>query len=164
MSASPAPSSARDPRAFLAFLGLPMIGLLALELLLGMALNLFTTLPTGGPGAILASSPVLIVHILIGVLLVGITGRALVVSFRVGERSTLLASALGLVSVLVAFLAGVSFTFGDQSASASYAMSAGFTGAFVSAGMLLWSGRSHPRPPVPASVADPASPEGRRSP
>ena len=127
-----------DPRVVWGTLGLPLLGMLAIELLLGMALNLFTALPTGSPASIVLSSPLLLLHMVLGVLLVGITSRAVVLSARIHERAALSASALGLVSVLVALLAGLSFTFGDPSNAASFGMAAGFTGAFLSAGLILW--------------------------
>ncbi len=135
-------------------LGLPMLALLAVELLLGMALNLVTPRPTGSPARILASNPLLIGHLLVGVFLLGISARAVALSVRLGEAGARAASLLGLVSVVVAFLAGLTFTFGTPSAGTSLVMSVGFTGALVAAGLLLWTGRvptKLPVAPVPPS-------------
>lgn len=156
MSAPRADRPRPDPRSVWGTLGLPLLGMLAIELLLGMALNLFTTLPTGSPASIVLSSPVLILHMVLGVLLVGITSRAVVLSARIRERAAISASVLGLVSVLVALLAGLSFTFGDQSNAASFGMAAGFTGAFISAGLILWL-RGGPAGGGPGGTPDPAS-------
>ena len=59
-AAEPPPSVAGnglgDPRRRLRFLGVPLLGLLAGEFLLGMALNLYATIPVGPPVAVLESS------------------------------------------------------------------------------------------------------------
>jgi hypothetical protein len=137
MSATSFRMGARDPREQLRLLGLPMLGLLGVELLLGMSLNLFTTLPTGSVESVLLSNPVLIVHVLIGVLLIGTMARAVALARRADSRRVLGVASLGLVSVLVAFLAGVSFAFVSQTAASSYFMTVGFTGAFLSVGFLV---------------------------
>ncbi|MGI0068506.1 MAG: hypothetical protein ACREB9_08925, partial [Thermoplasmata archaeon] len=143
MRGHPQPDSApprragRDPRALLSFLGVPIAALLAVEFLLGMALNLFTTISGGSAVSILSSSPVLVAHIVIAVLLIGITARALALAIRIRERRGVSAAALGFVSGIVATLAGISYTFAAQSTAASYAMSVGFAGLFVSVVLLL---------------------------
>jgi hypothetical protein len=133
-----APSRRRDPRALLGFLGWPLILLSAIEFALGMALNLFTSLPSGGAVAILESSPVLILHVIIAFLILGTVARALVLAVRVKARRSLAAASLGMISVIVAILAGLGFTFGDQSPGASYTMSIAFLGVILSAALLLW--------------------------
>ena len=144
MSGSPARSlgsrsrvGTRDPRAVLASLAGPMLGILAVEFLLGMVLNLFVTLPTGGAVAILASNGFLILHILLAVALIGIGGRAVSVSVRSHERRLVGASLLALLSAVGATLAGLSFTVGPGGADASLAMSVGFIGLLVAAALLL---------------------------
>ena len=119
------------------FLGIPLLALLAFEFLLGMALNLYVTLPGGSPLAILESNPLLIGHILVGILLLGITAQALNLGLKLHDRGAQVAGAIGLPSVVVAVLAGMDFTFGGQSTAASYVMSVGFTGALACAALLL---------------------------
>jgi hypothetical protein len=124
-------------RWVLGILGLPIPGLLAIEFLLGMALNLYVSPPSGSALSILEASPVLIVHILVGVMLAGITARVLLLGIRLRDRRGAVAGALGFLSTLVAFLAGMAFTFGGQELAASYVMSVGFTGILLSAALLL---------------------------
>jgi len=128
------------PRGFspaISVLGVPLLALLAVEFLLGMALNLLVTIPSGSPATILATSPWLDVHIAVGVMLLGLLARVLTLGTRQKDRSALLAGALGLVSGVGAFVAGLSFAFGGGSPNASYVMSVGFAGLLVSAGILL---------------------------
>jgi hypothetical protein len=141
----------------LATLGVPMLGLLAVEFLLGMALALYVVLPSGSPLTILASSPLLWVHILVGFLLIGITANAFRWTLHGAPRAAQLMTALGLVSAVGAFLAGMAFAFGDQSATASYAMSVGFVGVLVDAGYLLARGPQLAMNPLaPARVPAPS--------
>lgn len=144
-----APAPPRPSR--LATLGGPMLGLVVVEFLLGEALALFGTLPTGSPVTILASSPLLWVHILVGFLVVGITANALRWALAGAPRSAKAVTALGFVSAIGAFLAGMAFAFGDQSPAASYAMSVGFVGVLIDAGYLLARG-----PQLAASGVGPA--------
>jgi hypothetical protein len=118
-------------------LGPAFLGLVVLEFLLGMSLNLFVSLPTGTPAQILAASPVLDAHVVFGVLLLGISANAL--RFAAGARSAraALVTGLGLASGILAFGAGLAFAFGSPTATASYAMSVGFVGLLIEAGYLL---------------------------
>lgn len=140
-------------------LGAPMLGLLVVEFLLGMALTLFVTLPTGSPLTVLAASPVLWVHIAVGFLLIGIAARAVREAWRERDAAARGVTALGLVSALLAFLAGMAFAFGDQSPAASYVMSVGFTGVLIDAGYLL-ARRRHPHPDEAAESPVRAASEG----
>jgi uncharacterized membrane protein len=135
MSAPPARDGPRLPT-----LGAAMLGLLVIEFLLGMALALFLALPTGGPLTVLAASPLLWLHILVGFLLIGITANALRWTVGRTPRAAQAITALGFASAIGAFLAGMAFTFGDQSPGASYAMSVGFVGVLLDAGYLLARG------------------------
>lgn len=132
--------SPRDLNALRAVrvLGVPIVALLAIEFLLGMALNLFVGPATGSAATILASNPVLIVHILVAVMLIGITGRAVTLSARLGDGPLLAGASLGLAGAVVATLAGSSFTFGSsQSTVVSYVMSLGFAVVLIGAVILL---------------------------
>ena len=133
-------ASAPGGPARLAALGGPMLGLLVVEFLLGMALALFVTLPSGGPLTVLAANPLLWVHIAVGFLLIGITANALRWALAGAPRTAQVITAIGFVSAVAAFLAGMAFTFGDQSAAASYAMSVGFAGVLADSGYLLARG------------------------
>ena len=135
MAGSSAPPSARDDRATLRFLALPMMGLLVVEFLLGMSLDLFLPLPGGSLLGVLLASPVLLAHVVVGVLLIGVTGRAAVLGVRLRATPPAAAGVLGLLSAFVAFLAGLAFV-GDGSSAASFVMSAGFAGVLVAATLL----------------------------
>ncbi len=117
----------------------PMVGLVALEFLLGMGLNLFGDLPSHPAAGELLADPLLFVHVLVGVLLVGITARATALAVRGPRRSAVPPAVLGVVSAVGAFVAGLDFTFAGLSATASFAMAAGFLGIVVSAVGLLWA-------------------------
>jgi hypothetical protein len=149
-----------DPVARLGVLGIPLTILLAIQFLLGMTLNLFVALPSGGgAGSILVSDPVLLLHLGVGILLLGLAGRALAMALPLHRPRLVAVTALGLTSVVVAFLSGLSFMSGGQSAGASFVMSAGFAGAFLAAALLLFYGRESPA--VFAERDRPtASPEG----
>jgi hypothetical protein len=136
-------------------LGIPLLALLAVEFLLGMALNLFIAVPPGSPASILESSPWLDVHIAVGLMLLGLLGRIVALGARQRDPSTTIAGAIGLASGVGAFLAGLSFAFGGGSPAASFVMSVGFAGLLVSAAILL-------RPPFPSrpDTSSPDSPGG----
>jgi hypothetical protein len=139
------PSPLRRRGSVPSVLGIPLLALLTVEFLLGMALNLFLALPSGSPATILASSPWLDVHIAVGLMLLGLLGRVVALGARQRDRSTVIAGAIGLASGVGAFLAGLSFAFGGGSPLASYVMSVGFAGLLVSAAILLRP-RFAPRP------------------
>lgn len=134
------PSPAAPVARRISSLGAPMLGLLVVEFLLGMALALFVTLPSGGPVAVLEGAPLLWIHIAVGFLLIGISANALRWAIAAGEGTVRAVTALGLASAVGAFLAGMAFAFGDQSPVASYAMSVGFVGVLIDAGYLLQHG------------------------
>jgi hypothetical protein len=126
-----------DPRRRLRILGVPLLGLLAVEFLLGMALNLYITIPGGSPVSIVEADPILIGHIVVGVLLLGITSQVLGLGVKLQDRRAEVAGAIGLLSAVVASLGGMDFTFGGQNAAVSYVMSVGFTGVLFSAALLF---------------------------
>ncbi len=137
MTASDRSTSGRGLAELLPFLAGPMLALLVAEFLLGMALNLWVALPSGdGVGALL-TSPVLLAHVALAVLLVGISARAVVIARRLDHREAIGASSLALLSAILASVAGWAFTFGGQSAGEAYAMAAGFAGVLVGAFLLL---------------------------
>jgi hypothetical protein len=137
MTTDPRRGRPGDPLLRLGALGLPFLGLVAIEFLLGISLNLFVSLPTGSPPAILESSPVLDVHVAFGLFLLGIATNALLLAAAAKRPRAILVTSLGLVAGVGAFGAGVAFAFGDPSAVASYVMSLGFVGLLFEAGYLL---------------------------
>jgi hypothetical protein len=144
MSLPVPPTTARDEAARRAGhlgrsrrLGFVLLGLLAAEFLAGMALNLYQSLPTGSALSILASSPVLLVHIALGVMILGSSVRAAVDGARSGVRGALVAGVVAAIGSAVAFLAGMAFTFGGQAVASSYGMAVGFAVVLVGAAGLL---------------------------
>jgi hypothetical protein len=118
-------------------LALGMFVLLAIEFVLGMILGLFVNLPSGsGVVSILTSTPILGLHILIALFIVGISIRAVVLALREPDRTLLGAAGLALGSALVATGAGWEFAFHGQSAVASFVMAMGFLGVLIGAFVL----------------------------
>jgi hypothetical protein len=129
------PASRRD--VTLDRLAIGMFLLLAVEFVLGMILALFASLPTGASTVtLLSSAPVLDLHIVLAVLIIGISARALVLAFRAPGSLARWASGLALGSALVATFAGVAFAFGGQDPSASMVMAVGFLGILLGAFLL----------------------------
>jgi hypothetical protein len=157
MNRRPGPQSPfADPgdRPALRRLAWPLIVLLLIEFFLGMALNLFIALPTGkGAVSILESSPVLALHVLIAITLVGISARAFLMASRGKYLDLLGVTGLALLSAIVAFVAGASYTFGGQAPDASYGMSVGFAGVLIAAFLLLARGLPDPRGPGASFIA-----------
>lgn len=126
----------------LARLGPPFLGLVAVEFLLGMSLNLFVTLPTGSPIQVLGASPLLDLHLVVGGMLLGIAANAVRLSRSDPDRRATAVTVLGLTSGVLAFASGLDFAFSNGSPGASFGMSAGFVGLLVESGYLLHLGRS----------------------
>jgi hypothetical protein len=111
--------------------------LLAIEFLLGVALALYTILPAGaGVVATLTSTPLLDLHILLALLLIGISARATALARGQPDRTLRYAAALALVSAVVATVAGWTFAFDGQAPGASFVMSLGFLGVLAGAFVL----------------------------
>jgi hypothetical protein len=137
-------------------LAVPLLVLLGIELLLGVALNLFVNLPmTGTVVSILSSSWVLDLHILDAALIVGISARLLLVALRTPSGRLQGASALALLAALLAVAGGWDFVFHGQSPAASGVMTLGFVLVLVAAILLrVWSsgGPSPTVAPVPGTA------------
>jgi uncharacterized BrkB/YihY/UPF0761 family membrane protein len=109
--------------------------LLMVEFLLGAATSLYVTIPTHhqGAGSTLGSLlwsfasglPLLVVHVVVGMLLL-VSGIELVMhAVRGGRRATVWLAALGLAGILLAAIAGAVFVSDGQNAG-SMLMSVGF--------------------------------------
>ncbi len=123
---------------------LVVCGLLAVQFLLGMYVNLYVNLPPvtssthrfGGSmmgrfGTMLSSGPVLMAHMMLGMLLV-VTGIvALIVAASLGDRFAIGWSVIGLVALLVAGYGGLSFFMFGHSNVDSYLMAVGFLVSFA---------------------------------
>ncbi|MCI4325067.1 MAG: hypothetical protein L3K00_04180 [Thermoplasmata archaeon] len=138
-----APSSAGPPAwasrggMTLDRLAIGMFVLLAIEFVLGMALALLVGLPTGaGVVSVLASAPVLDLHIVVALLLVGISLRALALARADPDRWAWVAAGVALGSALLATGAGWTFAFDGQAPVASLVMAVGFLGVLFGAFLL----------------------------
>ena len=115
-----APPASADRLAALRGTSMGAAVLLIIQLALGMGLNLFVTLPEHGSffGTVF-SSAVLIAHVIVGLLLLGAAGSALVRAIR--ARRAIAFTSLGLAAVLAALFAGSSFV-ASAAEGASYGM------------------------------------------
>lgn len=118
---------------------------LLVQFLLGMANNLFVTVPHHRPWTGASPLGLLWAHIVVGVALLG-NGFMLVNRARASSDARVTGLALlALLGVLVALVAGVTFVGGSQANGASMAMSLGFALAVAGAAGVLWLA---PRPAV----------------
>jgi len=132
---------------------LPILTLLAIELVLGAVLDAFVNLPMGASVvAVLTSQPVLDLHIVVAVLLIGLSGHALATSRREPTRKPLLAALLTLLSALVASAGGWEFVFNGQNPASGGVMTLGFVGVLVGAILLrIWGSRDGVRVVAPTA-------------
>ncbi|HEV8049159.1 MAG TPA: hypothetical protein VGP88_01035 [Thermoplasmata archaeon] len=131
-------------------LSIGMFVLLAIEFALGLVLALFVNLPMAASVvSVLTSTPVLDLHILVALAIIGISLRAVALARAEPGRTALVASLLVLGSALVATASGWAFAFDGQDPAASLVMTLGFVGALVGAIVLL----VRPSRPAPAPAS-----------
>lgn len=138
------------------FLAGVLVALLSLEFLLGTYLNLYVTIPPGNVGALdLGGLAVLILHIVVGIMVIGTSLRMTLVAVRGHNRRQIGLSAIAALGMILAFLAGADFAFSTQSDASSFLMAFGFfLGMFCSA--LILAGAQLPRPesgPAPETAS-----------
>lgn len=106
---------------------LGLLGLLGVQFLLGMAVNLFVHLPAvaNGMAAMMGDGPLVGLHVMLGVFLAGGGVLGVATAMPNGQRATTWAI-VALAGILVAGLGGVVFLMGGQSNGASYLMAVGF--------------------------------------
>ncbi|MDA8081733.1 MAG: hypothetical protein M0Z96_09020 [Actinomycetota bacterium] len=106
---------------------LGMLGLLAIQFLLGMGVNLYVTLPSTGfvMAEMMYSGPLVMVHMILGMLLVVGAVFAIVAALAYGPWAIVCAF-ISLGGILVAGVGGVIFLMGGQSNGASFLMAVGF--------------------------------------
>jgi hypothetical protein len=95
--------------------------MLILQFVLGTAYSLWGTAPTAGKSIGMFSSPLLAVHVVLGILIVLVAVMLVVRAVQGKAGPVLVASIVGLVAVLGAFGAGESFA-RDGANGASFAM------------------------------------------
>ncbi len=106
---------------------LGMLGVLAVQFLLGMAVNLYVHLPSAGAGMaeMMGSGPLVMTHMMLGMLLAAGALVAVAVAIPYG-RWAVGCAAVALGGILVAGLGGLLFLTDGQSNGASYLMAVGF--------------------------------------
>jgi hypothetical protein len=106
---------------------LGLLGLLGVQFLLGMAVNLFVHLSPAGAGMaeMMGNGPLVGLHMMLGMVLAagGVLGVA--TALPNGRRATACA-VVALGGILVAGIGGLAFLMGGQSNGASYLMAVGF--------------------------------------
>ena len=117
------------------FAPLGMLGLLAVQFLLGIAINLYVQIPSGTFGMVqmMRIGPLVMVHMMLGMMLA--FGAMVTVGVALGHgRGVVSCAVAGLAGILVSGLGGLLFLMNGQSNGASYLMAVGFlfaTGSYV---------------------------------
>jgi hypothetical protein len=99
-----------------------LVILLLTQYVLGIAYNLYGTAPTAAKTLKPFSSPLLGAHVALGTLLIVIAVYLVIASLRAGLRGAVVASAVGLVALIAAWVTGSAFT---QQGTAGYSMAMG---------------------------------------
>ena len=115
-----------------------VVVMLIVQFILGMIYNLYGTAPTSTKSIGLFSSPDLALHVILGAVLFLAAIGQLVQAIRVRHNLSIWLSALGLVSILGAGLAGLGFT-GSGAAGASLGMSLAFAVALACYAILVFA-------------------------
>jgi hypothetical protein len=96
--------------------------LLLAQYVLGMADNLYGTAPTAAKPVKMFSSPLLGAHVALGTLLIVIAVYLVVASVRASMRIAVVASVIGLASLVGAWISGSAFT---QKGTSGFSMAMG---------------------------------------
>ena len=107
-----------------------LVAMLVIQFILGMIYNLYGTAPTSKKSIELFSSPLIALHVVLGILLFLAAVAHLVRAIGARHRPSVWLSAVGLVSIIGAGFAGLGFT-GSGAAGASLGMSLAFALALV---------------------------------
>jgi len=107
-----------------------LVAMLVIQFILGMIYNLYGTAPTSKKSIGLFSSPVIALHVILGILLFLAAVAQVIRAVGARHRLTIWLSAIGLVSIIGAGFSGLGFT-GSGAASASLGMSLAFALALV---------------------------------
>lgn len=99
-----------------------LVILLLAQYVLGIACNLYGTAPTASKTIKPFSSPLLGAHVVLGTLLIVIAIYLVAVSIRASMRIAVVASIIGLASLITAWLSGSAFT---QKGASGYSMAMG---------------------------------------
>ena len=107
-----------------------LVAMLVIQFILGMIYNLYGTAPTSKKSIGLFSTPVIALHVILGILLFLAAVAQLVRAIGARHSPSIWLSGIGLVSIIGAGFAGLGFT-GSGAASASLGMSLAFALALV---------------------------------
>jgi hypothetical protein len=124
---------------------LGLVTMLILEFILGIIYNLYGTAPTSTKSIGLFSSPVIALHVILGILLFIAAVAQLVRAIGTRHRLTISMSVIGLVGILGAGFAGSGFA-SSGAAGASLGMSLAFAVSLAAYIVLVFT-----LPPGPAS-------------
>lgn len=116
-------SATQTERLRMASLG--ALTMLILQFVLGTAYNLYGTTPTAGKSIGVFSSPLLAIHVVLGILIILAAAMLVFRAIQAKVPPVLATSVIGLLAVLGAFGAGSAFTDnGDNGASFGMALAA----------------------------------------
>jgi hypothetical protein len=113
-----------------------LVVMLVLQFILGMIYNLYGTAPTSKKSIGLFSSPLIALHVILGILLFLAAVAQLVRAIGPRHSASVWLSAIGLVSIIGAGFSGLGFA-GSGAASASLGMSLAFALALICYVVLL---------------------------
>ncbi len=153
--ATSAPRRRRGRRQVTApFMAAVLIALLSIEFLLGTYLNLYVTIPAGGNlGSMdLGGLAVLILHIIVGIAVIGTAGRLTYVASKAHNGRQTVLAAIAVIGMIVAFLAGADFTFSSQGNGASFLMAFGFFLGMICSALIV-AANHVPRPAAESGAA-----------
>jgi len=117
---------------------LGLVSMLILEFILGIIYNLYGTAPTSKKSIGLFSSPVIALHVILGILLFIAAVAQLVRSIGTRHPLAIWLSAIGLVGILGAGFAGTGFA-SDGASGASLGMSLAFALSLAAYVVLVFS-------------------------
>ena len=117
---------------------LGLVTMLIIEFILGIIYNLYGTGPSPGKSVGMFSSPVLALHVILGILLLIAGIGQLIRAVGTRHRLAVIMSAVGLLGVLGAFFAGLGFI-GNGAAGASLGMSLAFAVALAASVVLVFA-------------------------
>jgi len=117
---------------------LGLVTMLIIEFILGIIYNLYGTAPTAAKSVGMFSSPVLALHVILGILLLIAGIGQLIRAVGTRHRLAVIMSAVGLLGVLGAFFAGLGFI-GNGAAGASLGMSLAFAVALAASVVLVFA-------------------------
>ena len=86
----------------------------------------------------MAQSPIIMIHVLLGTLLVAVSLLALGMAIAIKSKTAISTSLVGLVMVGIAYLSGSIFLSNTQLDGYSFAISLGFVGALVGYGVAYY--------------------------